>query len=379
MTDRQRDAPAPGGSSEAAGADAGATDARVGDLTEAADAGATGPREGDATAATYAALPPAAPSAASTPAPDDEPDATSAPPRLLEPREIRARRRPRAILLVWTWELAGAYLVATPIHAWARKVWGAHPDGDAVLFRPGGHALLSWLGDEGAALAVVLRTAIVTIAALGILGQLVTGALVASLATGIGDRGRPAPTSFALRAGAGSFFPLLGIGVLAGAIEGAVLGVGLFASSALDHALQPRLGDARAFTARLALLALFVVATLAIGVVADLARVTVARDIAGELTRPAAPRAAMLAHMRAGVVAAVTTARRALGRASLAWGWRAAASMALIYAGAVAGDLTGERGGGALWLLFAFHQLVVLARAGLRASWLANALRLVGR
>ena len=65
MTDRQRDAPAPGGSSEAAGADAGATDARVGDLTEAADAGATGPREGDATAATYAALPPAAPSAAS--------------------------------------------------------------------------------------------------------------------------------------------------------------------------------------------------------------------------------------------------------------------------------------------------------------------------
>ncbi|MBX3220178.1 MAG: hypothetical protein KF795_06635 [Labilithrix sp.] len=299
--------------------------------------------------------------------------------RRLEPSEIRARRRPRAIVLVWAWELACAFFIATPVHAWARNVWGAHPDGDAAIFRPGGHALLSWLGDEGAALAIVVRSTILALAVFGILGQIVTGTLIASLATGAGKSGRAPPTSFALRAGSASFFPLLALGVVAGAIEGAVLGVGLFASSALDHALAPRFGDARAFTARLALLALFVIATLVIGVVADLARVTIARDVAAARAEAPATSASMLGYLRGGVVAAVTTARRAVGRASLAWGWRAAASIALIYAGATAGDVTGGRGGGALWLLFAFHQLVVLARAALRASWLAYALRLVGR
>jgi hypothetical protein len=32
-----------------------------------------------------------------------------------------------------------------------------------------------------------------------------------------------------------------------------------------------------------------------------------------------------------------------------------------------------------LWLLFFGHQAIVFVRAGLRSSWLANALRLVGR
>src|SRR5690606_3936791 len=61
------------------------------------------------------------------------------PPRSVRPmtREVRARRRPVATLLVYFWELAWALLVAAPVHAWARRSWGTHPDGDAVLFRPG--------------------------------------------------------------------------------------------------------------------------------------------------------------------------------------------------------------------------------------------------
>ena len=151
--------------------------------------------------------------------------------------------------------------------------------------------------------------------------------------------------------------------------------MGLFASSGIDHALQPRIGDAHAFTARLVVLGLFVLVTLLVGVIADLARVTIVRDVAMSEDRPVSMRRAM----RDGVVSAMTTARRALGRAALGWGWRAALSIALVYAGALAGDVVGGRGGGALWLLFVVHQLIVLVRAGLRASWLANALRLVTR
>jgi len=299
----------------------------------------------------------------------------SGPPRLLEPGEIRARRRPRAVLFVWLWELACALLLATPVHAWAKAVWGAHPDGDAVLFRPGGHALLTWLADAGPALGIVVRTTFLLLVVFGLLGQIVTGTLIAFLATGTGPRGHAPPATFALRAGAASFFPLLGIGIVFGAFEGFVLGMGLFASSGIDHALQPRIGDAQAFWARLVVLGLFVLVTLLVGVVADLARVTIARDAAMSEDRPASMRRAM----RDGVVSAVTTARRALGRAALGWGWRAALSIALVYAGALAGDIVGGRGGGALWLLFVVHQLIVLVRAGLRASWLANALRLVTR
>lgn len=293
--------------------------------------------------------------------------------RALEPDEIRARRRPRAILFVWAWELACALVIATPIHAWAKSVWGAHPDGDAVLFLPGGRALLSWLGDDGPALAIVLRTTILAFAVFGVLGQLITGALIASLATGRGERGRAPALALSLRAGVGAFFPLLSVGVLASAFEGALVGVGLAAASSVDRALQASLGDARAFTARLAVLALFAGAALVAGVVADLVRVAVARDVALAGDR----RAPMLRTLRSGIVAAASTARRAVGRATLAWGWRALLSLALLWIGARAGDAAGAHGGGALWLLFAVHQLVILARAGLRASWLATALRLV--
>lgn len=306
-------------------------------------------------------------------------DGAAEPPRLdehalraLEPGEIRARRRPRAVAYVWLWELACGLLVATPVHAWAQRVWGAHPDGDAVLFRPGGHALLAWLGGDDAALAVVTQTTLLTLLVCVVLGQIVTGALVAALATGTGRAGRAPRGLFALRAGLDAFWPLAGLGVVAAIVEGFLLGVGLFTSSTLDGALADSLGDARAFTARLAVLAVFVALALLTGVVADLARVAIARDVA---LSPGPRR--VRARMRDGVVAAIHTARATLGRAALAWGWRAAAALALVYVGGRAGELVGGRGGAALLALFAVHQLVVLVRAALRASWLANALRLL--
>lgn len=294
-------------------------------------------------------------------------------PRLLEPAQIRARRRPRALFFVWAFELLCAYVIATPIHAWAKAALGARPDGDAAIFRPGGHVLLSWLGEEGPALGIVLRTTFLLLFVFGVLGQIVTGMLVTSLATGVGERGRAPGTGFALRAGAASFFPLLGVGFLTGALQVFILGMGLLTSSAVDNALTPSAGDARAFTARLVVLALFVVVVLVLGVVGDLARAVVVRNVAAASATLGSTRL----RLREAAVR-VAGARRALGRATLAWGWRAVISLALIWVGARAGDLVAGRDGGALWLLFAVHQLIILARAGLRASWLANALRLTG-
>lgn len=295
-----------------------------------------------------------------------------APLRALEPAEIRARRRPRVVAYAWLWQLACGALLAIPVHAWARRAWGAHPDGDAVLFRPGGGELLTWLGSDDPSLAIVVRTTFLMLLAFVAAGHVVTGALVAALATGAGPSGRPPPGWALLRAGVASFGPLLGLGALAVAIQAVVLGAGVLASSAVERALRASLGDARSFTASVVVLALFGAATLLVGVVADLGRVAVARRVA----LSSGP-VAMGAAVRDGALAATRTARRAGGRAQIAWGWRALLAIGLVYVGAALGDAVSSRGGGALIALFVAHQLIALGRASLRASWLANALRLV--
>ena len=272
------------------------------------------------------------------------------------PAEIRARKHPLAVGAVWLYELAAAYVVATPVHAWARSVWAGHPSGDEPLFRPGGYALLTWLDVDGPELGIVVRTTTMLLLLFAIASTLVTSGLVSALATrGAKSFGR------ALRVGAASFFPVLAAGVVFGAIEGFFIGVGLFASSALDHQLQAGYGDERAFLGRVVVLAVFVVLALATGVVGDLARVTIARNVAhGTGEKP----------LREGIVIAVRTARRKIGRAFLAWGWRSATATALIALGAMLSDRTHGHGGGALWLLFFAHQAIIVARAALRTSWL---------
>lgn len=286
--------------------------------------------------------------------------------RLLEADEIRARRRPRAIFFVWLWELVCGVLIATPVHAWARAFFGAHPDGDELVFRPSGYWLMSWLDADSTALGVVTRSTLVAIVVASVLGTLVTGALVASLASGHGPEGRAPGAAPALRTGIASFFPLLGIGVAATALQAMILALGAGASSAVAGSLETSSGDARAFQARVAVFLPFIAFVLVVGVVADLARVAIARQAC--LERP---------RLQDGGLAALRAARGNLGRAFAAWGWRAALALALVAVGARAGDLTGARDGAALWLLFAVHQAIVLARAALRASWLARALRLV--
>jgi hypothetical protein len=313
------------------------------------------------------------------------PDGVSA----LAPDAIRARRRPAAVLLLYVAELAWALLVAVPVHAWARHVWGAHPDGDAVLFAGGNRELLVWLGQADAAMPTTARTTMVLLVVGTVLLQLPLGALLASLAferkagdaadaadaAAAGVARRSLRTVDALRVSVGAFLALSGVLVLGALAAIVLLGLGGLAASAVDGWLTGRLGDARAFTAGVVVFALFAAVAAVVGVFVDLARAAIARS-AGllDLRGPTSTSWAMLLH---GVHVALSTARRSLGRATLAWASRAAAGAALIAVGYASAQGLGGKGGAALVALFVAHQAIVLGRTALRASWLARALALV--
>ncbi len=295
------------------------------------------------------------------------------------PSDIRARTRIMAIVYVYLAELAWALVVATPVHAWARRVWGDHPDGDAVLWLPGGRDLLAWVGGEDAALGVVSRTTVVLLA-LGIVAmQVPLGALVASLAfsregfPGSKPRGPRART--ALHVGTSAFWSMSGLLVLGSITGGVVVGIGSLLGSAIDHALAGRLGDARSFQLRLVVLALFVLLACIVGVIVDLARVGVARETGLATMRGShAPGWTM---MLRGLRVAFSVIRRSFRAAMLAWAWRVIASLALIGAGYGIAQAIGGKGGSLLLLLWLAHQGIVFGRVALRASWLARAVGMV--
>lgn len=285
----------------------------------------------------------------------------------LSRREIRARSRPRAIILVYLWELAWAFLVATPIHAWARRSWGAHPDGDAVLFRDGARDLTAWLGGGEEALSVVVRVTVLLLIVGTVIGQVPLGALVAALI-------RRVRATQALAVGVRAWLPLAGVLVLATFFELLVLIGGGFAASAIGHALRDKMGDARAFGVTLAVFAFFGLLASFIGIIADLARVSVARDVADQ-DPDAEPRSGLTV-IRSSLGIALSTMRHRFGAAFIGWTWRMLTGVLLLGIACVMGSLVGGRGGIVLFLLFLLHQGIVFVRTALRASWLAHALRL---
>ena len=293
--------------------------------------------------------------------------------------DIRARTRILAVVYVYLAELAWALVVATPVHAWARRVWGNHPDGDAVLWLPGGRDLLTWVGGEDAALGIVSRTTIVLLA-LGVVAmQVPLGALIASLAfsregfPGSKPRGPRART--ALHVGTSAFWSMAGLLVLGSLTGGLVVGIGSLASSAIDHGLADRLGDARSFQLHLLVLGLFVLFACIVGVVVDLARAAVARETGFASMRGSY--ASGWTMMLRGLRVAFSAMRANFRTAMLAWAWRAIVSLALIGAGFLVAQAIGGKGGSLLLVLSIAHQIVVLARVGLRASWLARATGMV--
>ncbi len=287
---------------------------------------------------------------------------------LLEPEAMRARRRPLAVLTLYVWQLAWALVVATPVHAWARRSWGTHPSGDAVLWSPGARELLAWLGDEGPTRIVALRVTL-SLFVLGIaVAQLPLGALLASLAFGRDEGRRPFGAGVATSFGVRAFVPLGSLLVVASIVQIATIGVFGLAGSALATALADRLGDGGAMTVRLGVIGLGVLLACAVGALVDIARASAVQQVVAADAELPTMRA-VLAALRA----LVTTPSREIRASLFAWAWRGVLGLVLVILGAKAADALGGSGGLSLVALWLAHQGVVLGRTALRASWLARA------
>ena len=179
----------------------------------------------------------------------------------------------------------------------------------------------------------------------------------------------------AWKIGIGAWLPLAALLAFSAVVSVIVLSLGGILSSLVEHALAASLGDARSFTVRLVVFALFAAIAAVLGVVVDLARAAVVREVG--IAAHAGASSPGWSTMLRGLRTAMTTSRHSLGRATLGWTGRAVVGGALVAIGYVAATALGGRGGAALTGLFIVHQAVVLGRVALRASWMARALALV--
>ncbi len=280
---------------------------------------------------------------------------------LLANASMRARRRPLAVVLVWGYELLLAATIAWPAASYVNGVYGAHPMGDAPLFRPGGLALADLAVRARPVMAALSAHASPLFAVGAVLGLIPLALLIVQIAHA--TPARKSPPLGASLARAWSVFPRFFALMIASAfVQGLLLIAGMLAASATAGGTTRSMGEARAQQLGFVVFAVFLLLTATAGVLHDVARTAAVRfDV--------------------GVLRAVRLASNALRRGFLAlmwsWGWRAAIGLVPIaIAAALSAKLAG-RGVTALWAMAAIHQLVILARVALRASWLAKALRVV--
>lgn len=277
----------------------------------------------------------------------------------LEPRDVRARRRPGAIVFAWLWHAAWGLLLAWPAGRVVAAAYGAHPEGDGVLWRAGALELAD-LVTSAKRTGIALGAHLTPLVPVGIvLGLFPLAVLLASMA--FERPGGRAPTPRSLWPKVAAALTPLGLLLALGALAmGVTIAVAIGAGSVAASALTPSWGVTRAEPAGVAVAALLALVPLAIGVTHDLARAAVVRD-------------------GASLPAALRTAWRALKRAPLAatwaYAWRGVAGWALVLGGGAVASALGGRAGWALVVLAIAHQAVIFGRVALRASWLARALR----
>lgn len=280
---------------------------------------------------------------------------------LLSTESMRARRRPFAVLAFGAFHVLAGLAIGWPAARTIASVYENHPRGDAPLFEDGGFALVRTLMENESSLRALTSFTLVVLVAASLLGLVPIISIYASLAHTTPDVKTPRARHLApfIASTYGSFAALwFGAWVL----KVIALAIAMTVSGALSEGLDDSMGDVTAD--KLALAGGLLVALLVplIEVLQDLTRAALVRYNTGLLTA---------------LRFAFRTFRRGGARAFFSYGWRALAGLAPIVLVGTFASRFGGKGGAALLALFLLHQSVIFARAALRASWFARALRAV--
>ena len=275
---------------------------------------------------------------------------------------MRARRRPRAVLWLYLYQLAVAFLVAWPISRALGAAFSGHPRGSAVLFDDGGWALLALRHayERGSpALMALLACAVVGGAAVGLVPL---ASLLVSVSHATPQLGAPRAHHLAPYVVA-ACAPMAMLLVLASFLEIALLLVAFRVSASVSEAMAGRAGAGRSDLSGVAAGGLVALLAMVVGILHDLARAALARFRFG---------------MRGAVRHALQTLWRAPIRLTWSWAWRGLAGWVAVAVVAAFASRLGSTPS-TLLVLVVLHQATALARVMFRASWLARALRAVDR
>ncbi len=278
----------------------------------------------------------------------DSPDAM----RPLGDAEIQGWRRPGVALLVWLWRLLISFLIAAPVTAAVSATGiGEFPQGDALLFEPGGvmaveTARLGWSGLKAAASVSTLLLLVACVASIVPLSAWL-------VALCHGGRLRLAPWLGAAFDRAPGLVLITGI---AWVLRGIVLAIAAMVLTALSD------------EARWELVVLGGVTVVVLGAISAFEALVQAAYV----RHRDGPLVSIAQGVRAGF--------RRLGMTFLAYTIPAVASIAVV-AGAAGMtqyyDVAGP-GTGRVFGAFVLHQLAILLLIALRGWWLGAALQLVG-
>ncbi len=280
---------------------------------------------------------------------------------LLSNDSMRARRAPLAILWMWGFQSLLAMLAAWPLISFVSQTYGAHPRGDAPLWRGGAHALLDLLDYSAPTRGTLTPLPMLMFAVAAVLG-LVPLALLLGQMTYATRSKRPARFVQLMPRALRAFTPMLVLFALTSVVELVVLGIGFAIGGGIASGMHASLGEARASQYGAIVELLFAAVVSVIGVWQDLARAAIFRFNVG------AKQAARLAW---------NTLRRGPVMVYWSWAWRAVAMLALLILGSVVAEKSKSTATGAILPLFALHQGIIVGRIAFRASWLAKALRSV--
>ena len=278
---------------------------------------------------------------------------------MTDSRPISPLRRPLDVTIYFASHVTAALVLALPTSALVAGTGvGRFPEGDRVLFQPGGVLAAEAARAVGPAVSAHVTSSLAVATLVSVLLLLPHAALLVSLS---GGARQPQTVVWGRAVGhLPSLVWLSGVGLLSQAITA-------FGTLALAGMLRDALASGPTRTADLtylAVLALGSLVTLAIGLVRDLGR---AATVIGSPDSKTA------------LVAGLQAFARAPGRSLLGWGAPAAAGLALVLLGALlTSALDVARPG--TWRVVAValvHQVIAYALCFCRAFWLSASIAIV--